>query len=100
MATVTKLHPDPKLVDLSGDNRMPELLERHVELTAQFKEIAAELKEITSEIKGKIGDADRVLLEDWIIRILTYPRREYTVRATTIRRMTISRSYKQSNKHK
>jgi hypothetical protein len=101
MATVTKLHPDPKLVDLSGDNRMPELLEQHVELTTQLKEIAAELKEITSEIKGKIGDADKILLgEGWSIRILSYPRKEYIVKATTIRRMTISRSSKRrSNKH-
>lgn len=52
-------------VDLSGDNRAPELLERRAQLGEVIKTAEAEKDAIDAEIKQKIGEAQGATLPGW-----------------------------------
>lgn len=92
MAEVVKLKapkPDNRRIDLRGNNRLPELLETHVEQTAIIAEAMKLKKEADAEIKELIGDAGYVLADGYSVSITSYERREFVMPASTIRRMTI-----------
>jgi predicted phage-related endonuclease len=52
-------------IDLSGDNRIRELLERRTELAAEIKPREDERAAIDAEIKQKLGDAEGASLPGW-----------------------------------
>jgi hypothetical protein len=55
-------HATPgKTVDLSGDNRMPELLAEYTKLKAEHSELEKKVKALAAEAKEKIGDAEIVI---------------------------------------
>jgi len=47
-----------EVVDLRGDNEIPELLDRHLSLKAFIESAQAELVTVDNEIKHKLGDAE------------------------------------------
>jgi predicted phage-related endonuclease len=68
---IKKLYPGEPgaMIDLTGNNRIPELLERYYELSVKLKEVRApekplekEYKGVRTEIAGIMGDAEFALL--------------------------------------
>lgn len=80
-----------KTIDLRSDNRIGSLLEEYEAAVAAFKEAEELKKELESEIREKVGDAEEAIVDDWIVRFNTIDRKEFTVRATTYRRLKVSR---------
>jgi predicted phage-related endonuclease len=66
---------DPPL-DLSSDNRVPELLARRVDVKAELKAFEKECEQIDAEIKAKIGDHELATLPGWRISWKTQKRAE------------------------
>jgi len=59
--------PKGDILDLTHDNRLPEILARDAELKKQEKEIEAERERIDAEIYDKIGDAPGAICNGWTI---------------------------------
>lgn len=75
-------------IDLSGDNRVPELLDDRVRLQAQIKTAQADVKAIDAEIKAKLGTASIAHLGDGRrITWKTVSRKGYVVEPTTFRQL-------------
>lgn len=71
-----------KIVDLSGDNAVPELLAQREDLTKRIKTLVAEKEAITCELAAKMGDAERAIgIRDWSVTYKTIKERVQTVRA-------------------
>lgn len=71
-----------KVVDLSGDNAVPDLLARRQILSEQMKTLATEKDAITCELAAKMGDAERAIgVPDWSLTYKTIKERVQTVRA-------------------
>jgi predicted phage-related endonuclease len=85
IAAMTQHAIKGKTIDLSGDNRMPELLARRAKLKAQLDQAEAALKVIENEVKDKIGDAEIAVVQGWRVTLKEIHKREHTVRATTYR---------------
>lgn len=81
-----------KTIDLSRDNRMPDLLERYEALAAVGKSTDAELKAVKAEIAEKLGDAAMALLPGWEVTHKTQTRKGYTVADTSFRVLRVKRS--------
>lgn len=79
-------------VDLTGDNRMPELLERLDALSAADKEAQKEIKAIKAEISAKIGEATTAVLPGWQVTFKTQLRKGYTVKDTEFRVLRTKRT--------
>jgi predicted phage-related endonuclease len=80
-----------KEIDLRADNRLPGLLDRREQITAVEKTIEAEKTAIDVELKAKIGEAEVALLNGWRVSLKRQERREYTVKATSFRRLWITK---------
>lgn len=75
-------------IDLSGDNRVPILVERRAELKADIKAVEAEVRTIDAEIKAKIGAATIAHLGDGRrITWKTVARKGYVVDPATFRQL-------------
>lgn len=85
---VVKLKQSGRL-DLRGNNRLPELLETHVEQAAIIAEATKLKKAADAEINAIIGDAEYVRADGYEVSITTYHVDEYTVKASDRRRMTV-----------
>ena len=72
-----------KVVDLTGDNRLPELLEARKTLTTEIALRDKAKKEIETEIRAKIGDAERALVPGWRVTFKMQQRKE--IEATEFR---------------
>lgn len=60
-ALIAQLHRSPRRSsekDFSGDNALPELLDRHLSLVEWIKAAKTELEAVDNEIKHKLGDAE------------------------------------------
>lgn len=79
-------------VDLSTDNRMPELLERFEALSAIGKSTESELKAVKAEIAAKLGDAAAARLPGWEVTHKTQERAGYVVKPTTFRVLRVKRT--------
>lgn len=79
-------------VDLTGDNRMTELLERYEALSAIGKSTEAELKTVKAEIADKLGDAATARLPGWEVTHKTQERAGYVVKPTTFRVLRVQRT--------
>jgi predicted phage-related endonuclease len=69
---------DPPL-DLSQDNRMPELLNERIKLKTELKTREERCETIDAEIKSKLGDHELALLPGWRISWKTQKRPERIV---------------------
>jgi predicted phage-related endonuclease len=83
-------------IDLTGDNRVPELLERYDVLSTMGRHAEKELKAVKAEIAAKMGDAAAATLPGWKIRYPTRIRGAYAVKETTYRVLDVQRVEEQS----
>lgn len=75
-------------IDLSGDNRVPELIARRTRLKDEIKACEAEVKAIDAEVKAKIGSATIAHLGDGRrVTWKTVARKGYVVEPTTFRQL-------------
>ena len=100
--TINALHPEAteteQPIDLSTDNRLPELLERRVELTAAKNEIKSELDAVETEIKSKVGDhLSAIGPGGWRIDWKLVKRAGYTVSPKQYRQLKIKNIEDQRN---
>ena len=79
-----------QVIDLSGDNRLPELLSRRANLKASIGTAEKEAEAIDAEIKAKIADASEATLPGWRITYKAQERRETIIPAKTIRVLRIT----------
>jgi len=88
-----------KIVDLSTDNLIGELLQRREILKATAKDVDTRLKATETEIKEKIGDAEAALVNGWRVTLKTQHRKEYSVAASSFRVLRTTR-HEQEQQHK
>jgi predicted phage-related endonuclease len=89
-ALIAAMHPHAvsgKTVDLTGDNRMPELLEQRRLLKLGAAEHEKALKALDAEIKAKIGDAEIALVNGWRVTLKEISCPEKTVKAYSYRQI-------------
>ena len=75
-----------RVIDLSTDNRIGELLDQRERLSKLESQAKKELKAINAEVGEKIGDAESAIVPGW--RTITYKtqhRKAYEVAATSFR---------------
>lgn len=84
-----------KVVDLSTDNAIGELLERREMLKDTCRDIEARLKTTEAEIRAKLGDAERALVPGWNVSLKLQHRKEHLVRATSFRALRATRLERQ-----
>jgi predicted phage-related endonuclease len=80
-----------KVVDLSTDNRVRELLETRELLRATKDDIEHRLESAETEIKAKIKDAEAAIINGWKVTFRQQHRRAYQVAASTFRVLRASR---------
>jgi hypothetical protein len=79
-------------LDLSGDNRLPELLDLYETLSADEKAAGKQLKAVKAEIAAKIGDATAATLPGWHLSNKTIERAGYVVKPTSFRQLCVKRT--------
>jgi predicted phage-related endonuclease len=79
------------MLDLTGDNRMPELLDRYETLKAMEGHAEKEMRAIKAEIAAKLGDAAGATLPGWEITNRTQTRKECVMKETTFRVLRVKR---------
>jgi len=79
-------------IDLTGDNRLPGLLEEFEALSALGKDAEGKLKAIKAEIAAKIGDASVATLPGWEISHKTQRRAGFVVKDTEFRVLRVKRT--------
>jgi len=82
--------PEPVL-DLSGDNRLPELLATRADLKAQVKQAQAALEGIDTEIKDRMEHSEKAVLPGWRISWPTTHVAEKIIAAHSYRRLTVTK---------
>jgi predicted phage-related endonuclease len=92
-AVVRAMYPRSRagsICDLSGNNRIAEMLARRADLSARIKRDEALVEAIETEIKFAMGEAEQVTgLPDWHITYRTVDRKAYSVPAGKIRPLRI-----------
>jgi predicted phage-related endonuclease len=83
------------VVDLTGDNRLPQLLTEFEALSAVGKHAETKLKAVKAEIAAKIGDASVATLPGWEVSHKTQRRAGYVVKDTEFRVLRVKRTGKQ-----
>ena len=79
-----------EVLDLTGDNRLPEILARRAELKAAISAADAELETIDAELKAKLGPASEATLPGWKVTLKAQTRPERLMPATTFRVLRVS----------
>lgn len=80
-------------IDLTGDNRMPELLDLRERLSKQKNGAEKDLKAVTAEIAAKMGDATFAIVPGWKkITFKKQTRKGYTVEDTSFRVLRATRA--------
>lgn len=80
-------------IDLSRDNRMPELLDLREELSTRKNNTEKELKAVNAEIAEKIGGATYVIVPGWEkVSFKTQVRKGYVVQDTSYRVLRAKRA--------
>lgn len=77
-------------LDLTGDNRLPEMLARRAELKAQIAIAEAEAELIDAELKAKIGPASEATLPGWKVTLKAQTRPERVMPASTFRVLRVT----------
>ncbi|MCZ8098165.1 MAG: YqaJ viral recombinase family protein [Burkholderiales bacterium] len=78
-------------IDLSGDNRIQELLATRSDLKAKAKADSEVLEEIEGEIIAKLGEYERAYVPGWVLKRPTISRKAYTAKASSYRRLDVKR---------
>jgi predicted phage-related endonuclease len=78
-------------IDLAGDNRMPELLERRLAAKERIKADEKIVEECDEEIVAKIGAYERAYVPGWSVKRPTINRKAYEVKAGSYRRLDVKR---------
>ena len=90
--TITAMfpHAEPdRVVDLSGDNRLKEILPRREELKDGIDGFKKELEGLDAEVKFKLGDAAVAELPGWRMTWKDEPRKGYTVQPSVSRPLRV-----------
>lgn len=77
-------------LDLTGDNRLPEVLQRRADLKASVSAAEAEIETIDAELKAKIGAASEATLPGWKISLKAQTRPERLMPASTFRVLRVT----------
>jgi predicted phage-related endonuclease len=80
-----------KVVDLSTDNAIGDLLTRREILRDTAKDVEKRLTAVENEIKAKIGDAEAALVPGWRITFKQQHRAAHEVKATSFRVLRATR---------
>ena len=83
-----------KIIDLSTDNLIGELLERRENLRATVKDFEQRLDACETEIKSKITDAEIALVNGWRVSLKLQHRKEHMVKASSFRVLRATRHEK------
>jgi hypothetical protein len=73
--------------DLFADAELAQMLDRRAEL----KPLSAEYDAVDGAIKKRVGDRERAIVGNWLIRSVLRERKEHTVKATQFRQYTFDR---------
>jgi putative phage-type endonuclease len=84
------------VINLDGDNRLPQLLDEREMLRATMSANKEQLEAIEAEIKHKIGDNTEAYLPGWRITNKLQNRKEYTVAATAFRVLRVTKLAKEA----
>lgn len=90
IAALFKREREGAEVDLSGNNRLPEILDRRAELAAILKSADAEKEAIDAEIKQAVGLAASASIPGWRITWRSQHRKEQVLAAKDIRVLRIT----------
>ena len=93
-ALIALMYPNEvpgKVVDLSTDNSVGDLLERREILKATEKDVQTRLKQTETEIRSKLGDAEAALVPGWRVTLKTQHRAGYQVAPTSFRVLRAAR---------
>lgn len=82
---------DGSAIDLSNDNRLPELLVEDERLSEAEAETKSRRKAVRAEIISKLGAAASATCRGWSIAAKTVNRKAYSVAATSYRNLRTSR---------
>lgn len=77
-------------LDLTLDNRIPEVLTERARLKAEIEADVAKVAALDAEIKMRLGEAERAVLPGWKISWKEVHRKEHVVPASTFRRLTVT----------
>jgi hypothetical protein len=80
-----------KIIDLTGDNRIRELLELRAARKEKIDELTTELDKTDAEIKAKMRDAEAALLDGWKLTLKHQHRRAHEVSASDFRVLRATR---------
>lgn len=83
--------PEPVL-DLSGDNRLPDLLDLRAVLKESITEFEKTVAGIDSEVKCKLGEAERAFLPGWKISWKTQTRAACVIAESSFRVLRVTRA--------
>lgn len=88
---ITRLYPadDGEIIDLTGDNRIVDLLDDMEARKADEKAAGDDLKEIKAEILSKLGPAAGARTRRGLLTAKTIHRKEFTVPASSYRRIAL-----------
>lgn len=92
--TLAKLYPvsvPEPVLDLTGDNRLPDRLARRFELKQVIDVAQTEVDDIDTEIRDKLGEAERAVVPGWKLTLKTEHRKERMVAATSFRRLRVTK---------
>jgi predicted phage-related endonuclease len=81
-----------KVLNLSGDNRIAELLDRRERLRGDRKIIEADIEACDNEIKAKLGDASVAIVPGWKVTFKLQHRDAYEVAAQSFRVLRTTRT--------
>jgi len=79
-----------KVIDLRGDNRVPELLAEREHVMSTIKSMDARKSAIEAELRDKIGDAEIALVNDWNVKLKEVVVKEHLRRESRSRRFFIT----------
>lgn len=87
-----------KTLDLSGDNRILDLLESRESFRVSVKKLEDGLTEIDNEIRHKMGDAELATARGWLLTNRTHHRKERLMPASEYRVLRVKREIQQEDK--
>ena len=93
--TIAQLYPHAdkdRSIDLTGDNRLADLLPARAMLKAEHKGLEEQIAAMDTEIKDKLGAAEQASLPGWRLSWREETRKAYTVASSTRRVLRVSQA--------
>ncbi len=79
-------------IDLSGDNRLPDLMNEREVISSNIKELADRKTTIDCEIKAKVGEASSARMVGWRVSHKLQQRKGFVVEPTEFRVLRVKRT--------